>query len=149
MPGTQMADGVEEYLLAAWDKFASTQLGPEIRDDAKRLAPVGPSTPGPPPRVGGELRDSIEDHMNGHTLEVWAHAPYAAWVELGTRPHIIQAHARTRGGWTGPYTGKPGLGQHTLRWFVGGIPVFAMRVHHPGTRPQSYLRAALYKQMSA
>lgn len=148
MADTEVLPGWQEELLAAWDEFCTTRLGPDIAEDARRYAPVGPSTPGPPARVGGELRDSIEDHMNGHVLEVWAHAPYSAWVELGTRPHVIQAHARVRGGWTGPYTGKPGPGQHTLRWFVDGHPVFAMRVHHPGTRPQAFLRPALYKHIS-
>lgn len=139
MTGTQIDDGWEEQILARWDEYASTNLGPRIREDAKRYAP----------KVTGELAGSIESHIEGHTLIVKAHAPYAAWVELGTRPHIIRAHPRVRGGWTGPYTGKPGPGQHTLRWFdESGGPVFAMEVHHPGTHPQPYLRTALFQALT-
>ena len=130
-----MTTGWHEWLLSQWDDYAETRLGPGIAFDARRMAP----------RRTGELAASIEDHMTGHTLIVHAHAPYAAWVELGTRPHIIMPHARVRGGWTGPYTpGMTGAGSHSLRWFGGdGEPIFASIVHHPGTRAQPFLREAL------
>ena len=64
--------------------------------------------------------------MDGHELIVAANAPYAAFVELGTRPHPIDAH----GPWSlwSPVTGKR----------------FGSHVEHPGTRPVAYLRRALY-----
>jgi hypothetical protein len=136
----------EAHVVPRWVQLARERLGPDIAGDARRYAPLGPSTPSPPPRQCGELRASIEHHMEGTTLVVAANAPYAAYVELGTRPHIIRPHARTRGGWTGPYTGRPGVGQHSLRWYEGGHPVFAWLVHHPGTHPEPYLRPALFQE---
>ena len=130
----ELEPGWEDHVLAAWDELASTRLGPAVRDDAKRYAPVGqtviadPRHPRTPPHEAGELRESIEDHMDGHTLIVGAHAPYAAYVELGTSPHEITAH--------GPWSLRSGA---TGRYF-------GPHAHHPGTRPQSYLRKALYQQ---
>jgi hypothetical protein len=142
----EIEEGWEPEIVAAMDKLFAERLGPAIAADARRYAPLGPSTPGPPPRTGGELRESIEDHMEGHNLVIEAHAPYAAYVELGTRPHIIRPHPRVRGGWTGPYTGKPGVGQHSMHWVGGGgEDIFAWLVHHPGTRPEPYLRTALMR----
>jgi hypothetical protein len=142
----EISDDWQAPVQAAMDKLFAERLGPDITADAKRYAPVGPSTPGPPARVGGELRESIGFRMNGHSLIVFADAPYAAYVELGTRPHIIRPHPRVLGGWTGPFTGRPGVGQHSLHWTEGGKDFFAWIVHHPGTRPQSFLRASLFQQ---
>jgi hypothetical protein len=131
-----MEPGWEEQVLAAWDRFAFDHLGPAIREDAKRYAPV--STPYAvidfnrhprtrPVGVPGELRSSIGRHMDGHTLVVVAAAPYAAYVELGTRPHPIDAH----GPWSlwNPRTGER----------------FGPHVHHPGATPRPFLRPALYQ----
>lgn len=120
MVRVDMAEDWEEQVLAAWDGFASAQLGPAIRDDAKRYAPART----------GELRESIEHHLEGHTLVVKAHAPYAAYVELGTRPHLITSH--------GPYSlHNAETGEY-----------FGREVHHPGTHPEPYLRPALYQRRS-
>jgi hypothetical protein len=141
----EISDDWRLPVQSAMDKLFEERLGPDITADAIRYAPVGPSTPGPPPREGGELRDSISFRLDGHRLIVEASAPYAAYVELGTRPHIIRPHPRVRGGWTGPYTGRPGVGQHSLHWSEGGMDFFAWLVHHPGTRAEPFLRPALYK----
>ena len=91
-------------VLALTDQMFLTRLGPEISADAKRYCPVffgDNSTAGPvsyaialslgTPMPGGALRDSIEDHLNGHTLIVAAtgndERSYAAYVELGH--HIV------------------------------------------------------------
>ena len=115
-----MEPGWEQEALAAWDRLADTRLGPDIRDDAKRYAPVRT----------GELRDSIGHHMEGHTLIVEASAPYAAYVEMGTRPHTITAH-----------------GDYSLH-NAGTDEYFGREVYHPGTPPQPFLRPALYRQRS-
>jgi hypothetical protein len=78
--GTQIDGGWQEELLARWDEYADTRLGPQIRDDAKRFCPVDT----------GSLRDSIEHVVaTDHTLLVSAYGSderwYAAWVELGHR----------------------------------------------------------------
>jgi len=78
--GTQVDDGWQADVLAAWDKYADTNLGPAIRDDAKRYCPVDT----------GDLRDSIENHMgDDHALIVKAtgsdERTYALYLEMGHR----------------------------------------------------------------
>lgn len=108
--------GWEEHIAAAWDILAQGRLGEAIERDAKRYAPVRT----------GRLRESIRHYLEGHTLIVEAGAAYAAYVELGTRPHIIRSH--------GPWSlHSAETGQY-----------FGREVHHPGTRPRPYLRPALY-----
>lgn len=66
--------------------------------------------------VGGELRTRITNV-----------APYASYIERGTRPHVIRP-VRAR----------------MLRFTVGqGTVVFAREVHHPGTKPYRILTDAL------
>jgi hypothetical protein len=110
--------------------FMDERLGPPIAGDARRYAPVGESTPATPrkaPHEAGELKASITHYMEGEVLIVEAAAPYAAYIEMGTFPHIIRA----QGPWslhnvlTDQYWGRP--------------------VHHPGNRPEPYLRPALYR----
>lgn len=68
-----------ENLAEATDALFRDHLGPAIRDDAKRFCP----------KRTGTLADSIEDHLDGHTLIVSATGSderyYAAYVELGHR----------------------------------------------------------------
>ena len=62
MAGTQISDGWEEELLARWDEYADTRPRPGDPRRCEALCPVDT----------GALRDSIENHMNGHTLIVKA-----------------------------------------------------------------------------
>ena len=110
--------------------FMDVRLGPSIARDARTYAPVGVSTPPTrrvPPHEAGELKASIEHHMEGPDLIVEAHAPYAAYVELGTFPHGITAH-----------------GDWSLHNAVTD-QYFGPHVHHPGNTPRPYLRPALYR----
>lgn len=54
-------------------------------------------------------------------------APIGLFVEVGTRPHVIESH-----------------GDYPLRNRETG-QVFGKRVNHPGTDPQPHLRPALYE----
>jgi hypothetical protein len=79
--GAQIDDGWQEQILAAWDEYADTELGPEIRDDAKRFCPVDT----------GDLRKSIEHVVaTDHALLVSAYGSderwYAVYVERG---HLV------------------------------------------------------------
>lgn len=74
-------------ILGAWDAYADGELGPKIRDDAKRFCPV----------ETGALRESIEDHLEGHTLIVSATGGadgriYAVYLELGHRVFHPSTH---------------------------------------------------------
>jgi hypothetical protein len=130
--------------------FMDERLGPSIADDARLYAPVGPSWgytakhPRVPPHEGGELKASIEHHMEGADLIVEAHAPYAAYVELGTSPHPINA----TGFGTNPRVWRShDLGERTLwsLWSPVGDRYFGPHVDFPGSRPYPYLRPALYR----
>jgi len=68
----------------------------------------------------GVLRSSIIAYEN----KVVAKAPYAPFVELGTRPHIIL-----------PKNKK------ALRFIKDGKEVFAKKVRHPGSKPYPFLFA--------
>jgi hypothetical protein len=69
----------QEHVFAAVDEYFLDDLGPRIRDLAKIKCP----------KRSGALADSIEDHLEGHTLIVSAtgsdERTYAAYVELGHR----------------------------------------------------------------
>jgi hypothetical protein len=59
----------------------------------------------------------------GQTVHLGFQANYAAHMEFGTSPHVIE-----------PKNAK------ALRWYSGGASVFATRVQHPGTRPYGFVR---------
>jgi hypothetical protein len=109
------------YVYAATDRLFATTLGPEITVSAIAYAP----------KRTGDLARSIEFHLAVHSLIVAAHAPYAAYVELGTRPHAINA----KGPWS---LHNAETGQY-----------FGRHVNHPGTRPEPYLRPALFQLRAA
>lgn len=76
------------------------------------------------PERTGRLKRSIRRRVNLARLEaeVGPTVPYAIYVELGTRPHIIRP-----------------VRASALRFEVEGQIVFAKLVRHPGTRPQPFI----------
>lgn len=78
------------------------------------------------PVDSGQLRDSLAVTVVGSTVRVGPNVPYASYVEFGTRPHDIRP--KSEGG--------------VLRFQMGGQTVFAKVVHHPGTKPQPFVRPA-------
>jgi len=98
---------------------AHREVVEEMGDDARRYAPVDT----------GNLRDSIHvEHEAPGRSRIAAYADYAAEVEYGTRPHVIEPNTKEALAW-------PGM--------VGGP---YKKVHHPGTEAQPYLRPAVYKR---
>lgn len=80
MAGTEIDGGWQEHILAAWDEYADTNLGPAIAEDARRYCPVDT----------GDLRSSIEHVVaTDHALLVSAYGSderwYAVYVEMGHR----------------------------------------------------------------
>ncbi|WP_051966511.1 hypothetical protein [Kitasatospora mediocidica] len=109
---------VEDELL----KLFKDRLGPDIARDAQRYCP----------ERTGALKESIENHMEDRDLIISATGgddgrSYAAYVELGTRPHIIRSH--------GPWPLRSADGE-----------VFGPVVHHPGTVAKPFLRPALFQE---
>lgn len=74
-----MEPGWQEHVSGSTDDLFRDKLGPAIAKDAKRFCP----------KRSGALADSIEDHLEGHSLIVSAtgsdERSYAAYVELGHR----------------------------------------------------------------
>lgn len=85
------------------------------------------------PRKTGNLGRSIRLGAVSSTMaETIATADYAAYVELGTKPHII----------------VPRNAQAlAFRPSRGGQVIFAKRVRHPGTRPQPYMLPGAQKAL--
>lgn len=109
-PGWELK--LEAHVARAMDKLADA-----IAADARRFAPVGTT---------GHLKASIRVHKSGPTSRrIHAHAPYAAFVELGTRAHVIRPNSKK-----------------ALHWPTARHPVKV--VHHRGTPAQPYLRPALF-----
>lgn len=78
------------------------------------------------PSRSGFLRSSIDYRIDGRYVRtLFAAAHYAEIVEKGSKPHMIEAtEARA------------------LRFVVGGFPVFAKRVSHPGTSARPFMAPA-------
>lgn len=97
------------------------EAGRQVVNRAKVLAPVNT----------GRLRSSIRAEpprifsLRG-SLKVGSDLEYAAFVNDGTRPHIIRPRTK-----------------QVLKFRVGGRTVYAKLVHHPGTRPNPFLDRAL------
>lgn len=77
----------------------------------------------------GRLRNSIGIRVQGESVIIgpnMVEAPYAGYVEFGTRPHQIRPR-------------KPG---GSLVFKVGDKTVFARVVNHPGTKAQPFVMEA-------
>ncbi len=99
--------------------------------EAKRLVP----------RKTGNLGRSIRPgFLSARDALVVADANYAAYVELGTKPHIIRP--KNKKALRFPASGTSvtlGGRARTGEVRAGGAFTFAGEVHHPGTRPQPFL----------
>ena len=115
--------------LHAIDQVAGKGLLGKIQLDAVREAKALV------PRKTGNLGRTIKPGglTPSYTI-VKATAGYAAYVELGTRPHIIKPRNRK-------VLAFPAAGSARLSGSLksGGSLIFAKVVHHPGTKPHPYL----------
>lgn len=78
------------------------------------------------PRRTGRLASGIRRGGTGLQRYVTVGAPYAAYVEYGTRPHVIYPR-RAR----------------ALRFVVDGEVVYAKYVHHPGFPGRHFMRESI------
>lgn len=69
----------------------------------------------------GRLRRSGRHKVRRNKLTLGWSAPYAGYVEYGTRPHVIKPRRAS-----------------ALRFVAGGRTVFAKKVNHPGTKPRKF-----------
>lgn len=85
-------------------------------------------------RKTGHLgRSIVPGHVTDKVATVEARTPYAATVELGSKPHIIRPKKAKVLAWGGTrrLTGTLASGSKPTH--------FARIVHHPGTKPYPYL----------
>jgi phage gpG-like protein len=88
------------------------------------------------PRRTGNLGRSISPGSLSDTHAiVQATAGYAAYVELGTKPHVIRPKRRKVLAWAA----SPGGARLSGRARTGAAMRFAKKVNHPGTKAQPYL----------
>jgi phage gpG-like protein len=93
-------------------------VGQFVKSEAKNLCPV----------VTSNLKNSIAHEVVGGTVaRIGSPVEYAAAVELGTKPHIIEPK-----------------NAEALKFEIGGKTVFAKRVNHPGTQAHPFLRPAVF-----
>lgn len=77
----------------------------------------------------GKLRNSLRMKVETDRVIIGPNetmAPYAGYVEYGTKPHVI----------------KPKRPEGVLVFKVGGTTVYAKKVNHPGTKAQPYVAPA-------
>ena len=87
------------------------------------------------PRKTSNLGRSIRiGAVTPRRAETVATAHYAAYVERGTRPHIIRPKNKKVLRWA-----ADGSGRLTGAVRAGGQARFAKRVRHPGTKAQPYM----------
>lgn len=91
------------------------EAGVLVRTRLKEEAPVKTG------RLQRAIRYSRRTTPNLVRGEFKAHTPYAGFVVDGTKPHPIAAKAA-----------------RSLHWRTGGQDHFALRVSHPGTRPNPF-----------
>lgn len=77
----------------------------------------------------GSLKASIETTISKDKVNI-AMLDYWKYIEYGTPPHIIR-----------PVNAK------ALKFSINGDDVFAKEVHHPGTRPQPFIRPMLRNKL--
>lgn len=88
------------------------------------------------PRKTGNLgRSIVPGNYSRDRAIVKAKANYAAFVELGTRPHVIRPRNKKMLSW--PASKADARLSGPVR--KGGKRVFARKVNHPGTKPQPFL----------
>ena len=94
-------------------------VGNSVRNSLIRRVPVDT----------GELKNSISFKVDGKGISFFM-SEHGLYVEHGTKPHLIT-----------PKVAK------SLHFKSGGQDVFAKVVHHPGTRPQPFIRNTFYHDL--
>lgn len=130
--------------MTALQRRLAAISGPKVQE--RILATIGAATVREAKltvaRKTGNLGRSIHaEPPSAASVTVRASAKYAAYVELGTRPHEITPNAKKALRFAASASGRRLSGSPRK----GADVVFAKRVHHPGTRPQPYLLPAARK----
>jgi hypothetical protein len=116
--GARIDPSAQAHLDEAINDWLGDAIGPAIRDDAKAAAP----------KRTGRLAESLISEVQNKVLRVGSRdCNYSTDVEMGTMPHLIFPNSKKALFWPGA--------DHPVAY-----------VNHPGTRPQPYLRPALFQR---
>jgi len=120
----------EKDLSRKWNKFVQL-LAMNLRNELVQVAPVDT----------GRLKTSIKVVPQGNNVIMISMVDYALYVEFGTAPHIIKPKNAKALHWKQNAVGPRG----------GKIKedVFAKIVHHPGTKPQPFIRNTLRHKLGS
>lgn len=135
MSGTQGVPQLERRLEAIGKVANSVLRDWQIRTIA--LAKIAA------PKRTGHLKQSIHPGpVTQFHASVEASAPYAGYMEFGTKPHLIRPRFKKVLAWGGArrLTGTLRKGSQAT--------IFAKEVHHPGTEPRPYLQPAGMKAVA-
>lgn len=115
--GARIDPSAKAHVDAAISDFLA-DIGDRMVVDAKAAVP----------KKTGRLANSLIAEVQGKTLRVGStDVNYATDVEMGTMPHLIFPNSKKALFWPGA--------DHPVAY-----------VNHPGTRPQPYLRPALFQR---
>lgn len=78
----------------------------------------------------GELKNSVQTEVR-EDMVIISMAEHWKYVEFGTKPHIIMPKDKK-----------------ALSWKKDGVDYIAKLVHHPGTRPQPFVRNTFYHKLN-
>lgn len=120
--------GVSDLPVSKAISIWEAEVAPALIAEIRRRAPISPT------ENGGRLRDSINmsrrSSGGGVSVRITSSAPYAKYVESGTRPHRIEPRQAL-----------------ALHWSDRGRDMFAKGVNHPGTKPNPFVRQAIDAMM--
>lgn len=119
--GLRIDPSARAHVDQAINDWLDKTIGRAILTDAQQYVP----------KRSGRLAESLRAEVHDKVLRVGSlDCNYATDVEMGTSAHVI----------------KPRF-KRALYWEGADHPVG--KVNHPGTRPQPYLRPALYQRRTA
>ena len=116
-----MADAIltRDELRKRWPNFLQG-IANDLTNELIRTCPVDK----------GSLRQSIKYVVQDSVIRIKM-LYYGLIIEFGSPPHIIRPRTKD-----------------ALHWKVGNKDIFAKVVHHPGTRPNPFIRTALRTRLA-
>ena len=105
--------------------------------EAKRLVPR---------KTGFLGRSIVPGNVTDTSALIHVNAPYAASVELGSKPHVILPKTASVLAWPSK-EGAKRLSGRPKKGTASGDMTFAAKVNHPGTKPQPFVVPAAEKAL--
>jgi hypothetical protein len=104
---------------------------------AVQIATVNEAQARVPRKTGHLQRNIVPGRLTDDVAVVEARTPYAAAVEFGSKPHVIEPKRKSALAWPENASDRRLSGRRRSK--MTGRLIFAKRVNHPGTKPKPYL----------